>query len=392
MSFSLFRPTFRQILLFLLFVWIISFPVKGVSYQLSLYLLPVLVVAMPQTRSILLEMRRELLFLTMCLALPLFLSDSRAFFFWGDVFSKDPFHAFWRLSLFPLILVTVCRYCDVNPLTLRKWCVLFFSFYALFACFYFFSGWGHGWRESGFVHNPNPFGVLMASGALLAFIGLFQCHRRYEIYLNVLALSLLSFGVVLSGSRSAWLGGGMACLISIFFLRHTFFRLLSTRKGKVVLAFGFIALTVIFFFFMDTRLEHYVSSRIGRVFEGDIRLQIWQGYLAVAEQYPLLGRPMSPERKVVVNGAMYGPHNMYLSIFIEAGLIGFVGLVFVLFWLGWRGFHLFSSLRIAPLTLLSLLCIYCFFNSSFFGHVMTQGLFALIVAFILIPAPNNDYI
>jgi len=374
-------------LLVLALLWIVFFPVKGVVFQLCLYLLPLLVLLITDTRLLLREQRHHLVVLSLCFAVPLFLSELRALLLWGCALSDGAFEAFWRLAFFPLVVLCVCRFyrCSSRHILIAFTAVgIFYGLAGLSGVFFgdVLMTQSFGARAAGFVSNPNPFGFLMAVTFVVALYLLMSSQRIAGYILGGGGVVVGFSGLLVSGSRSALLGGVVALVAMVVLgwcnrlpmLSH---KTLWTGVGISVLLGGiFVALPSHFLDLLNHRLVH--------VAQGDIRLTIWSHYLERFFEHPIMGVPISCSQKIQLHSRSYGPHNMYLSTLVQSGLVGLVALLSGLFWLVRRALMIdHQKIVVVPMALL--LCCYCFFNSSFFGNEMTQGVFALIVVLSLQP-------
>nr|WP_320115682.1 O-antigen ligase family protein [uncultured Desulfuromonas sp.] len=372
-------------LLVLSFLWIVFFPVKGVVFQICLYLLPLLVVLSGDTRKLLGEHNRHIVLLSLCFALPLLLSELRAVLLWGGALSDGAFEAFWRLAFFPVVLATVCRYCHCRSrqiLVILTAVGVVYGLAGLSGVFFddVFMPRSFGPRASGFVSNPNPFGFLMSVTSLVSLFLLLSAKHRGEMILALVGVAVSFSAVVVSGSRSAFLGGvvalivmallGRRCSVPSFSRTHLFAGL-----GIVVVVAGVIVVT--------SQPLDVLNDRIVRATQ-DIRLTIWSHYLQRFFEHPIMGVPISCSQKIQIHGRSYGPHNMYLSTLVQSGLAGLIALLTGLLWVFRKAFFIGPE-KIVVVPMVLLLCCYCFFNSSLFGNEMTQGVFALIVALTLHP-------
>ncbi|MCD6582465.1 MAG: hypothetical protein J7K90_11755, partial [Desulfuromusa sp.] len=239
----------RFVLIALTLIWLISFPAKGVFFQFSLYLLPVLVLAFRQTRLLLKRDSSTVLLLSLCFALPLFLSELRSLIFNGGALSTDPFDAFWRLAMFPVILAVACGYSRFSIRQLQNSFVSFAVIYGLVGIGsllldFSLNGRAVGWRASGFISNPNPFGFLMIAAALVAIQRLLRAVTKREAFAFMLAVVLLLVAGVLSGSRSALLGGVLSLVLLLGLQRESLISFLGGKK-KIWIFGGAVTLLLV---------------------------------------------------------------------------------------------------------------------------------------------------
>lgn len=376
----------KFLLLALSCLWLVLFPAKGAVFQGCLYLLPLLVVVYRDTRELLWEHARYFVVLGGCFALPLLVSELRAAVFWGYPFGDGAFEAFWRLAVFPLVLVTVCRYCRCTSRQILIALVGVGIFYGL-------AGLGgvffdtvpvlrsFGARAAGFVSNPNPYGFLMAVTCLVALFLVMTARHDRELVFAVVGGGVGFAGLLVSGSRSALLAWSVA-LVVMAILGWRYFHVSSLSRRTIVCGGVVVLLLAGILVALPSSYVDLIHHRMAHVAQGDIRLTIWSRYLECFVEHPVLGVPIRCGDKIQINGQGFGPHNMYLSVLVQSGILGAGALISGLLWLI-RKATLNRPSRTVVVPMALLLCFYCFFNSSFFGNEMTQGVFALIVVLSL---------
>ncbi len=371
-----------SLLLVLSGLWIAFFPAKGVVFQGCLYLLPLLVMACGDTRQLLWQHARQITVLSLCFALPLLLSELRAVVLWGCPFSDGAFEAFWRLAFFPLILLTVCRYCHCTSrqiLLALTGVGVFYGLAGLSGVFFDDVPMirSFGARAAGFISNPNPFGFLMAITSLVAVFLVMTAYRYTERILGVVGAGVGLSGLLVSGSRSALLGT-LVAFVAMAILSWRYLRT-SSLSVKSIVSGGVIAMLLVAILAALPNFSwDLLNHRIAHAVQGDIRLTIWSQYLERFIEHPFLGVPISCSQKIHIRGHGFGPHNMYLSVLVQSGIVGVAALFTGLVWLIHKA-SLICLERIVVVPMALALCLYCFFNSSFFGNEITQGVFALIV-------------
>lgn len=195
-----------------------------------------------------------------------------------------------------------------------------------------------------FVHAPFTDGRAMAAfkhpndfGAYLLFVILpvivltvMTGVRSFSDY--TLKNALLAFGgIFLTGisaaalgltySRGAWLGMVMAAAIFIG---------LNRRLWPVVLAFMVLFLLVFQPLLLKIRDVSFTSDRVAlrsdhKMFSGDGRLGFWQDALKIIHDHPVFGTGLNTYTPVIkdysVTWKAY-PHNCYLQMGAELGLVG----------------------------------------------------------------------
>ena len=164
-----------------------------------------------------------------------------------------------------------------------------------------------------------------------------QSHIKNTL-LYITYVLLMSFGVVLTGSRSSEMGlfGGLVALILIYLWKRG-------KKAHVkILAILIILNVIVFGAWYAYRLSDSKTDKITH--SGTIRLIVWEGALKLASRYPLTGtgpetfaytyfltRPEAhnntTERDLIYNKA----HNEFVNFLATTGVIGFSAYIFMLF-------------------------------------------------------------
>lgn len=365
-------------------LWLATFPAKGALFQIALYLLPIAVYCHQKTRTEMQRGAKELIILTLCFVFPLLISDLRAFWVADINLDKEPFNQFWRLALFPIALSALYR----SKLVSAQKTLLIFLAVAFAYCLWVIVPFllnlvsEHktiSWRMSGLVNNPNPFGFLMVAGTLISFHQLLYASswQRGAILSSILVFLLAAS--LISGSRSAWLGGGLSVIVLIVFERDKIFH----QKNKILFAIALISLFLLFMLGYGSYYSDTIYNRLKSISNGDIRIEIWTYYLNLSMQHPIIGWPLTDELRFVSNGFSHGPHNVYLSVLVESGALGLIALLSGLILVARKIFSTPRELKSILFPLYLLLCAFCFFNSPFTSSVMTQGVFALLMGLAL---------
>ncbi len=198
-------------------------------------------------------------------------------------------------------------------------------------------------NKKNFQHNrvltdsANNFGK---PGSLTGFAG--DKKDKFTRIIKILSLLLSFVGIVLLGmtfSRGAWVGFFIgSCFISIFYL---------ISKEKSIRKFSaFVGVCLIVLFIGGIFVFKPVQKRLLTLREGfeeaGYKKYVWQEAIAIIEDFPILGiGPNSyafvgPHYKLLENTGHY-PHNSYLHMAAEAGLLGlgaFLWIIARFFYLG----------------------------------------------------------
>ena len=174
-------------------------------------------------------------------------------------------------------------------------------------------------RFAGVIGNPNKTSYFLC--CLLPFILYFK--RAYslkwqKIFFSVVAL-LTILTVVLSGSR-----GGLLTLLFVIIAT------LITTKRHISLLIFLVAVFIGFLFALNSPVGVTIFERMQSLFEGDLiagtsgRLAIWEALIKVYSSNAftvLFGLGFGASEMV---GMRADPHNYYLQILAEYGLVGFL--------------------------------------------------------------------
>lgn len=177
-------------------------------------------------------------------------------------------------------------------------------------------------RYSAGESNPNDMGLVLALGIPLAWHLIMQSQKSDKFYrmltvLNYLYIPLAIIAIILTASRTSFI----LIFPSLIFLLFTMKQMKLTIRLLIMITFLVAAFT----------LQSFVpSSSFDRLSEtseslatGDLtgRGAIWQQGWAVFLQHPLLGVGSGAYASVIP--LHQPPHNIYLAILTETGIIGF---------------------------------------------------------------------
>lgn len=190
-------------------------------------------------------------------------------------------------------------------------------------------------RFAGGFDNPNSFGVV---STMILFLNLFLLLSEKERkepfhYLNLVFVLIASLGIFISQSRMTFFG----LLFGMFFM---FLKIKSVnRKLKFFLLLGF--LTCVFVIIVPKDIIEGVFKRIskhsitGQNGQKESRILIWSDYLSKAPTYAVQGvgfnRELVVDLKSYRTNMNYVPHNMYLGMLVNYGIIGLLLFLFMTF-------------------------------------------------------------
>ncbi len=176
--------------------------------------------------------------------------------------------------------------------------------------------------------------------AIAAGFGLYADNGR-DRRIAIACLVFVLAAVVFTLSRAGLLTLTVLALVAIITMPQR--RLKLALLGGAVLG----AIAVLQIPYIQTRFFRQLDPTYNQnTFEG--RLQIWSDTLHMLRDHPILGAGLRAYTQVMAPYVsthripeLY-PHNVYLAMWSEVGLLGlaaFVALLVMLLWRGWRGFY-----------------------------------------------------
>ncbi|UFJ42500.1 O-antigen ligase family protein [Brevibacillus humidisoli] len=186
-----------------------------------------------------------------------------------------------------------------------------------------------GVRISGMLHDPNAFGGLLVAAFAIHIVTYCQNRPLIAGRWGLFTLFTLPIGILLTFSRSAWIG------LVIVLLMLIGYRLYYALHPTVALAFTFAAILVI----RGTAFISEMMVLASRPEQILVRLEILQDALTMFQQYPLFGAGLGSYLQV------YGIiiHNTPTWFLTEFGLVGFVVFTGFLLWFLRRGIDAYRS-------------------------------------------------
>jgi hypothetical protein len=179
-------------------------------------------------------------------------------------------------------------------------------------------------RFAGSYDDPNAFGITACLAFFLAIL-LFDATRNLVLKIIWASVSVMSFAMLLlSQSR-----GDLVALACGFFVMMKE-KKLPVYKISLIIVVVFL---IIFLLLKSLIPERFLMPGSWAEDRGSRRLDIWLIYLSHAWQFLLTGVGFLRGKEVVstgILGAEYMPHNAFLEMFVEFGMIGFLLFCFVL--------------------------------------------------------------
>ncbi|HEC60030.1 hypothetical protein LCGC14_1495460 [marine sediment metagenome] len=375
----------RHCFIGLMLLWLFTFSSKGVLFQLSLYLLPILVISYSPTRQALFHYIKPIIFPSSLMLLgPILITSLIALWIRDVPIDKDVFDIFWRLILLPVSITVTCLYYKISAKT------ILFSFIAvafIHACIGFIEAffelpigrgqWGN--RLSGLISNPNSFGLLMISGAIAALHQSVTATERKTKYACILACCVFVIGWEGSGSRSAGLALAAGILILIAYHYRSLIQLIKTNIFTSTIILGLCVIGIISFFYSDFFTVRILNKDIST----DLRLPIWEYYFNETKHAIWLGRSVNEIKEFHYLGEGYYPHNLYLEILLRSGLIGLTAFLLLISIILRKILSSSDEYKPFCLALFIAILINCFFNATILGNEMSQGVITIMLVVYL---------
>ena len=191
-----------------------------------------------------------------------------------------------------------------------------------------------------FQTSPNAVAMFLEPAVAIAGGFILYAEERRDRMVAIACMVFLLPSLLLTLSRAAWLTLAVLALVAVITLPQTRLKL----AVLVVAVLGAVALTRIPY--VQIRLANQLDPKFAdNTFEG--RLRIWSDTLHMLRDRPIFGAGLRAYKQVMEpyvtgkRGPELYPHDVWLTMWSELGLLGllaFVALVALLLWLGWRGF------------------------------------------------------
>jgi O-antigen ligase len=252
---------------------------------------------------------------------------------------------------------------------------------------------GNRWlRAYGMTFHPNVFGGFLAVGLVL---GMPLLRRKWTI----LVWWLLIIGLILTFSRSAWLG---AAVIVPFVLGWIFWRFKEYRRNLVTALSGVVILGLVGLFLLGNQIWVRLSiSTMAEITSLAGRSELIRIALKTIVEKPLFGIGAGNFPLLVLNvNTLVKPHyvhNVPLLLAAEIGL--FAGLVWYFLWffpiakLGsfWRGNYIWSVVVVGAWFMFGIISLWDFYPWGLeSGRLLTMMLLGLVILVLTKPVSLRD--
>ena len=223
-------------------------------------------------------------------------------------------------------------------------------------------------RFEGFSSNPNIIGLYAGFGIVLGVYWL-TSRPRFQVTTTFLALSFMTLSCLIllaSGSRASWVAT-LAALLA--------YSVFDFKRNYKILLVGFVVLGAatfgVFNFYplplhrLELLLNGYPS----------LRDEVWQNSLNLFRDKPILGYGLDTREVLLLGHKIYSEHNVFLSVLLALGVMGFFAYLHLLFricWPAWLGRNY------KALSLMSFLMVAGMFGFDFYRDQHFMVIFVLI--------------
>jgi O-antigen ligase len=214
--------------------------------------------------------------------------------------------------------------------------------------------------------NPNLLGFSLLIPISVCIEMMFEQKKKRITVFFAIVLTLMLLCIILTGSRGTMLGVGAIFIVYFF----------SIRKKFAFVSIAILVGIILVPFISDLYIERWESSlETG----GSGRISIWYASLMVIKKYWFLGAGLNNFPIAFNEFADYAtatiyrfrdPHNTYMTIFGELGIIGFL-LVVLGMWKHYQAIRLgsvnnnYSNTQIMLMAAFWAILVSCFFGSYF---------------------------
>lgn len=200
-------------------------------------------------------------------------------------------------------------------------------------------------RFHGFTSNPNVMGLYAGLGVLVGFY--LAADRKIalapRLLVSILLILLAGSALFASGNRGAWVAlvGAVGCFIA--------FRLRRDYK-TIIPALGLLSFGA---FYVFSQFE-VPKSRLNLLLNGypALRDQVWANSFSLFLEKPILGYGLDTKSALLENHSIYSEHNIFLSVLVALGVLGFLAFCFLLLTICWPALKHRNAIGLSAMTYL----------------------------------------
>ena len=245
------------------------------------------------------------------------------------------------------------------------------------------------------IQNPNHLAMSLIIGFLVTPYILKTLKSHFLKIITILGILVSIVAIIMTGSRGAWVGLVIAFVLTFLIIKS------KVIRPRNLIIIGIIIVIFIFALYQTGVISQYTVKRITTITDirenrgGAGRLNIWKVGLEMIKYNPIIGvglnnfsvrfenyiAPADMEGKYHMYPGC-GPHNMFLSIQGELGIIGLV--LFLLFF--WTTFKSLLPHRQDPRAIIGILLLTFIFFTGITGTIQyTKSFWIAISIATLIP-------
>jgi O-antigen ligase len=181
-----------------------------------------------------------------------------------------------------------------------------------------------------FIPHPNAVASFLEGAFLISLVLIGQAYDRRR-WIWVLMTAIIAYGLLISGSRGAWLGITLAMGIWILLIFRERARQLTVLAGGLVVGIG----SGIYIVTRLAKPGQHILILSSAFDTAQSRLILYQNSLQLLKDYPFTGIGLGDTFAMIYSRYqllihvpyLYYAHNLFLSVALGQGVLGLVGLV-----------------------------------------------------------------
>ena len=396
---------------FLLFLYIISVPLEGIFYYHNVtWIGTVIVSLMVVVYPFLILFKSKLRFNYIEILIYILIIWSLLTLIFSNDFTRTTNSIFLQVYLlFPVLFLLILKY-NYLPnykLLINSYSIalLFALAYSLFNIFILGNVFEHGRLSLSESYNPSWFAALLGLGVILSITNVSIANNTMRKLFWSLVILIFLFVLIFTQGRNAMVAlflAGMITVIVLYtkdFFRFVFYLVLKKRLAKVMAIFIGVLIITIFsvVYIVNTYPELLSIERLMRFQSGDIdsitsnRATIWTNYFKIFEfdHHAIFGHGLWSSAFIYEEyyGIVKPPHNTFISVFFELGIVGLI--IYLCFFIA-LGIHTFKQRGILAKASQATF-LYAFFL-NFGNDMLTYKYFWITIFFSILLVKYNRLI
>jgi O-antigen ligase len=328
--------------------------------------------------------------------------------FFSNPFSLTGLGLLKTWIFFPLITTwLIARFADADDI--RKYFLLGMTAssgaIALGACFFLIhSQLTYDGRLQAWYTSPNFLALAITPGIMTTLAILISSKMRSKIVapISIAILILMMITLFFTRSYGTWIATA-AALIIFFTIPHRFSKNWPAIRISIITIFALFSC----FIFLEHSSEKWsalISFNDRSSFSS--RLMIWRAAQTMLAEHPIIGigigrfqetyLALQPFFPPYLEWAVPQPHNLYLALWLQAGLLGIIGfciIIFRIFMLLIRSLSTSPSMvetKTALISIITLFLIYGMTDTPLFGNALAFEFWVIIGAALAITTQKGS--